>query len=430
MKVLVDSIKSFGLNIDDIRGQGYDNGSHTEGKYKRVQCGKLQLPSMSIESALTQIEGSDGRGMRGEAAALDAVIASGETELDVELPWDDEALGAPGAVLVTNHSDLPVYLKLLSLTSPAVHFVCDGWVYPVGKHPYRLFFTNDAYVKENTPAALLKDREDELRQLRGEGVPADEPLQKWDRVYDYALYNDLGNPDLRKDLARPVLGGSEEYPYPRRTRTSRPPTKTDPESEARVPVEQEVYIPCDERVGPAVSAPSLPKLGGHFKSLADIYSLFGLGRPTLLYVAIQIVATLFRILDSNRYTIKELIDGTVKPVLSLPQVISANPKKWRTDEEFAREMLAGTSPVAIKRVTEFPLTSKLERAVYGDQNSRITKEHVEKNMGGSMAVPQHQGLIEVVPRILEDFNRSTVSYPTLPIENGGLYVALKVEQQC
>ena len=91
-----------------------------------------------------------------------------------------------------------------------------------------------------------------------------------------------------------------------------------------MPVEQEVYIPCDERVGPAVSAPSLPKLGGHFKSLADIYSLVGLGRPTLLYVAIQIVATLFRILDSNRYTIKELIDGTVKPVLSLPQVISGS----------------------------------------------------------------------------------------------------------
>jgi hypothetical protein len=39
-KVLVDSIKSFGLNIDDIRGQGYDNGSHMKGKYKgfKVAC--------------------------------------------------------------------------------------------------------------------------------------------------------------------------------------------------------------------------------------------------------------------------------------------------------------------------------------------------------------------------------------------------------
>ncbi|EAZ12208.1 hypothetical protein OsJ_02093 [Oryza sativa Japonica Group] len=30
--VLVDSIKSFGLSIDDIRGQGYDNGSNMKGK--------------------------------------------------------------------------------------------------------------------------------------------------------------------------------------------------------------------------------------------------------------------------------------------------------------------------------------------------------------------------------------------------------------
>ncbi len=35
--VLVDSINSFGLNVDDIRGQGYDNGSNMKGKHKGVQ---------------------------------------------------------------------------------------------------------------------------------------------------------------------------------------------------------------------------------------------------------------------------------------------------------------------------------------------------------------------------------------------------------
>jgi hypothetical protein len=30
--IFVASIKSFGLNIDDIRGQGYDNGSNMKGK--------------------------------------------------------------------------------------------------------------------------------------------------------------------------------------------------------------------------------------------------------------------------------------------------------------------------------------------------------------------------------------------------------------
>jgi hypothetical protein len=32
-KVLIDSMKSFGLNIDDTRGQGYDNGSNMKGKH-------------------------------------------------------------------------------------------------------------------------------------------------------------------------------------------------------------------------------------------------------------------------------------------------------------------------------------------------------------------------------------------------------------
>lgn len=90
------------------------------------------------------------------------------------------------------------------------------------------FFLSQAYVKEKTPSALLKYREDELRLLRGEDRSAgdEKPFQEWDRVYDYALYNDLGNPDLRKDLARPVLGGSQQYPHPRRIKTGRPPSKS------------------------------------------------------------------------------------------------------------------------------------------------------------------------------------------------------------
>ncbi|XP_044968338.1 linoleate 9S-lipoxygenase-like isoform X1 [Hordeum vulgare subsp. vulgare] len=339
----------------DVQTSPTATSARVEGKLLLQSSDSPNSPlRLSLQLVSATVPGSDGRGVRGEAVALDAVISKGETELDVELLWD-KALGAPGAVVVTNNSDFPVYLRLLSLSSPAVHFVCNGWVYPVDKHPYRLFFTNDAYVKEKTPAALLKDREDELRLLRGEGLPTDKPLQKWERVYDYALYNDLGNPDLRKDLARPVLGGSKEYPYPRRTRTSRPPSKADPASETRAPLEEGIYIPCDERTGPVAAAPNLPKIDGHFGSLADVHGLF----------------------DSN-----------AKPfAFPVPQVISANRTGWRTDEEFARQTLAGANPLSIELVTEFPLTSKLDRAVYGDQDSKITKEHIQKNLG-NMTVAQ------------------------------------------
>ncbi|CAN6235089.1 unnamed protein product [Urochloa humidicola] len=237
---------------------------------------------LSIQLVSATNAGSDGRGLKAEAAAVDAVVGSGEAELDVSLTWD-EALGVAGAVVVRNHSDFPVYLRLLSVPSgfgadkAAVHFACNGWVYPVDKHPYRLFFTNDACVKEATPSALLGYREEELRLLRGEGESADRPFQPWDRVYDYALYNDLGNPDLRKDLARPVLGGSQEYPYPRRLKTGRPAAKTDPLTETRAPLDEELYVPCDERVGYAnIPAPTLPPVGAHFGSLADVYRVFGL----------------------------------------------------------------------------------------------------------------------------------------------------------
>jgi linoleate 9S-lipoxygenase len=77
------------------------------------------------------------------------------------------------------------------------------------------------YLPSETPLPLLKYRKEELVSLRGNGKGE---LQEWDRVYDYAYYNDLGNPSRGPEYERPVLGGSSDYPYPRRGRTGRPPT--------------------------------------------------------------------------------------------------------------------------------------------------------------------------------------------------------------
>ncbi|KAI3827112.1 hypothetical protein L1987_01176 [Smallanthus sonchifolius] len=75
-----------------------------------------------------------------------------------------------------------------------------------------------------TPSGLKSLREKELAILRGEGV-SDKPREKKDRIYDYDVYNDLGDPDKDPDLARPMLG-NKDYLHPRRYKTSRPPTKS------------------------------------------------------------------------------------------------------------------------------------------------------------------------------------------------------------
>lgn len=45
------------------------------------------------------------------------------------------------------------------------------------------------------------------------------------RIYDYEVYNDLGDPDKGEEYARPTLGG-QHNPHPTRCRTGRPSTKS------------------------------------------------------------------------------------------------------------------------------------------------------------------------------------------------------------
>lgn len=79
-----------------------------------------------------------------------------------------------------------------------------------------------AHLPSQTPPGLKDLRHEDLLSIRGSRKGERKPH---DRIYDYAPYNDLGNPDKGKGLARPVLAG-EERPYPRRCRTGRPPTRT------------------------------------------------------------------------------------------------------------------------------------------------------------------------------------------------------------
>ena len=78
------------------------------------------------------------------------------------------------------------------------------------------------YLPNQTPGGLRSLREKELKEIRGDGTGV---RKLSDRIYDFDVYNDLGNPDKGIDLARPKLGG-ENIPYPRRCRTGRLPTDT------------------------------------------------------------------------------------------------------------------------------------------------------------------------------------------------------------
>lgn len=78
-----------------------------------------------------------------------------------------------------------------------------------------------AYLPSQTPAGIKDLRREDLLSIRG--TNQERERKPHDRIYDYATYNDLGNPDKSEELVRPVLGG-HDWPYPRRCRTGRPPT--------------------------------------------------------------------------------------------------------------------------------------------------------------------------------------------------------------
>ncbi|XP_075092551.1 linoleate 13S-lipoxygenase 2-1, chloroplastic-like [Nicotiana tabacum] len=96
-----------------------------------------------------------------------------------------------------------------------------------------------SYLPSQTPSAIKRLRGKELVILRGDGIGQ---RKKFERVYDYDVYNDIGDPDASDDTKRPVLGGNE-FPYPRRCRTGGPRSEKDPLSESKSSF---VYVPRDE----------------------------------------------------------------------------------------------------------------------------------------------------------------------------------------
>ncbi|KAH1085205.1 hypothetical protein GYH30_017287 [Glycine max] len=319
----------------------------------------------------------------------------------VYFEWDND-FGIPGAFYIKNFMQSEFFLVSVTLEDipnhGTIHFVCNSWVYNAKSYKRdRIFFANKTFIKHiyvlqtylpnETPTPLVKYRKEELENLRGDGKGE---RKEYDRIYDYDVYNDLGNPDKSNDLARPVLGGSSAYPYPRRGRTGRKPTTKDPKSESP---SSSTYIPRDENFGhlkssdfltygiKSIAQTVLPTfqsafgLNAEFDRFDDVRGLFegGIHLPTDALSKISPLPVL-----------KEIFRTDGEQVLKFPppHVIKVSKSAWMTDEEFGREMLAGVNPCLIECLQVFPPKSKLDPTVYGDQTSTITKEHLEINLGG------------------------------------------------
>ncbi|XP_041020069.1 probable linoleate 9S-lipoxygenase 5 [Juglans microcarpa x Juglans regia] len=419
--------------------------------------------SLQLISAVNGDPSENGlRGKLGKPAYLKHWISTftplvaGESAFKVTFDWDED-IGTLGAFLIRNNHHSEFYLKSLTLEDVPgqgrIHFVCNSWVYPEEQYKKdRVFFSNKTYLPSETPGPLLKYREEELVNLRGDGTGE---LQEWDRVYDYAYYNDLGNPDEDPEYARPVLGGSAEYPYPRRGRTGRPPTKTDPKTESRLKLlmSLNIYVPRDERFGhlkmsdflayalksvAQVLKPELESLFDstpkEFDSFQDVLNLYEGG--------IKLPDNVLKNIRDNipAEMLKEIFptDGEGLLKYPMPQVIKEDRSAWRTDEEFAREMLAGVNPVIIRSLQEFPPTSKLDREVYGDQTSKITKEHIENNIDGLsideaikknklFILDHHDALMPYLRRINSTSTKTYASRTILFLKSDGTLRPLAIE---
>ncbi|BAT91737.1 hypothetical protein LR48_Vigan05g202100 [Vigna angularis] len=351
--------------------------------------------SVSLQLISATKSDESGKGKVGKDTFIEGIITSlptlgaGESAFYVHFEWD-ESMGIPGAFYVKNFMQVEFYLKSLTLEDVPNHgtirFVCNSWIYNTNlyKKSLRIFFANHTYVPSETPKPLVHYREEELKNLRGDGTGE---RKEHERIYDYDVYNDLGNPDLSENFARPILGGSSTHPYPRRGRTGRYPTRKDSNCEKP----GEVYVPRDENFGHLKSSDflaygikslsqyvlpafesmfSLNLTPNEFDSFQDVRDLCegGIKLPTEVISSIALLPV-----------IKELFRTDGEQVLKFPtpHVIKVNKSAWMTDEEFAREMIAGVNPNVIRGLEEFPPKSNLDPATYGDQNSKITAEALD-----------------------------------------------------
>ncbi|XVF47463.1 hypothetical protein PTKIN_Ptkin03bG0110500 [Pterospermum kingtungense] len=306
--------------------------------------------------------------------------------------------GEIGGVLVENEHHKEMYLENIVLDGfsnglDPISIQCNSWVHSKYDNPQkRIFFTNKSYLPSQTPSGLKRLRKEELEALRGNGQGE---RKSFERIYDYDVYNDIGDPDSDLSKKRPVIGGNKDLPYPRRCRTGRPRCDSDPDSEKKSNL---FYVPRDE---------CFSEVKQLTFSAKTVYSVFHAVIPSLqtaivdsdlgfpYFTAIdelfnegidlppQDKQNLWRSLLPR--LLKAISDGSDNVLrFETPETMDRDKFFWFRDEEFARQTLSGINPYAIQLVTEWPLKSKLDPNIYGPPESAITKEMIECEIKGYM----------------------------------------------
>uniref|UniRef100_A0ACD5YNS4 Uncharacterized protein n=1 Tax=Avena sativa TaxID=4498 RepID=A0ACD5YNS4_AVESA len=361
--------------------------------------GDLFGKTLLLELVSSELDPSTGRERERVKGFAHMTLKEGTYEAKMSVP---ASFGPVGAVLLENEHHREMFIKDIQLVtggdeSTAVTFDVASWVHSKFDNPEpRVFFAVRSYLPSQTPPGIEALRKKELETLRGDGQGE---RKVHERVYDYDTYNDLGDPDKNVQHRRPVLGGKER-PYPRRCRTGRPRTTFDPETEKR---SSSVYVPRDEqfsgikgltfsattlRSGLHAVLPALAPLlnnSEHFPHFPSIDALYDDGIP----LPVDGGASLNIIRDVIPRVVK-MVENTTEHVLrfEVPHMVQRDRFSWFRDEEFARQTLAGCNPLSIRLLTEFPIVSKLDPAVYGPPESALTREVLEKMMNGVMTVDE------------------------------------------
>ncbi|RYR18588.1 hypothetical protein Ahy_B03g063213 isoform A [Arachis hypogaea] len=311
------------------------------------------------------------------------VVLGGEGSINtykVEFCVDSD-FGVPGAVAVLNRYHSELFLDSINIQQLNLHFPCKSWVQPVNKiDPHkRIFFFNknnqiltwQVYLPFETPIGLKQVRERELRQMRGDGRGH---RKSCDRIYEYDVYNDLGDPDKGYEYERPTLGG-QNNPYPTRCRTGRPPTRIDSHAESRPSGSESIYVPRDE------------ELADIKKHALDRAKLIAIARnivPALLdKMGNEGVLNIHNFIRESRHSHSNL-GGTIEELFKFdpPKIFSRGKSHFLEDDEFGRQVLAGLNPLSIERLKVFPPVSKLDPC-----KSALKEEHIIDHIDG-MSIQQ------------------------------------------